>query len=480
MNTEIRRLFFVVLGLFFLLFAGTTNWAILKADEAKQNSLNRRPQLETARVQRGTIRASDGTLLARSTKQSDGTYVRQYTEAARQASQLIGWAYTNAGTSGMERAHHDDLTGKVRSVATLLSSLRGNREKGNDIVSTLSPSVQRAALKGMAGRKGAAMAIDTRTGGVLAMVSVPNFDPNDMNNPTTAGRVLNDSANSPVVNRVTQARYPPGSTFKVVTTAAALSTGRYTPQTLISGRSPMTVQGQPLGNFNGAQFGDITLAFALTHSVNTAFARVAEDIGTSPFDDAMDAFGFGKTPDIDYPDEQLALSGVRDRKSGQLLALNGDIDIARLAIGQERLEATPLSMALVAATIARRGDMPKLSTVDRVIDPDGRQLSSLGNGSSVGRAMPENEAADLAAMMEQVVREGTGTAASLPGVRVAGKTGSAERGSRGTETQPWFIGFAPADQPRVAVAVTLENVAGGQGGVDAAPIARSMFAAALK
>lgn len=480
MNIAIRRVFVLLLGLILLLVAGTVRWTVVEADELNANTRNFRPLLQTARVPRGDIRASDGTLLARSVKQSDGTYERRYTDAAKQASQLIGWAYTNAGVGGMEKEHQDDLTGKVRSAATLLSALRGNTERGNDVIATLDPKVQQAAISGLNGRKGAAVAIDVQNGGVLAMASLPNFDPNRMKNSSAASAIFTDD-DSPMVNRVTQSGYPPGSTFKVVTTTAALETGKYTPVTIVDGSAPLKVESVDLNNFGGRSYGKMTFTQALTNSVNTAFARVAEDIGPDPIADAMDAYGFGKIPIIDYPEEKLLRSGLRERGGGgKLIPVDEDVDIARVAIGQERLAVTPLQMGLVAAAVAKGGELPQLSTVERVVDPDGRTLSKLGDGKTAGRVMSEQDARELTAMMEKVVEEGSGTAAALSGLRVAGKTGTAERVIAENITQPWFIGFAPADNPKVAVAVTIERTIGGTGGVDAAPIAKSMMQAALQ
>lgn len=481
MNIAIRRVFVLMMGLLLLLVAGTVRWTVFEADSLNANARNARPLLQTARVPRGDIRATDGTLLARSVKQSDGTYVRRYTQAAQQASQLIGWSFINSGQSGMEKEHQDDLTGKVRSAATLLSALRGNTERGNDVIATLDPKVQQAAISGLNGRRGAAIAIDVTNGGVLAMASLPNFDPNDMRNTKSAQRIQTDEqGGSPALNRVTQSGYPPGSTFKVVTTTAALETGDYTPLTMVDGSAPLKVESVDLNNFGGKSFGKMTFTQALTNSVNTAFARVAEDIGPDPISDAMDAYGFGKIPLIDYPEEKLLISGLRDRDSGKLIPVDEDVDIARVAIGQERLRVTPLQMGLVAAAVAKGGELPELSTVERVVDPDGRTLSKLGRGKTAGRVMSEGDARELTAMMEKVVEEGSGTAAALSGLRVAGKTGTAERVIAQNITQPWFIGFAPADDPKVAVAVTIERTIGGTGGVDAAPIAKAMMQAALQ
>lgn len=478
MNQGVRRMFVVVLGLFAVLIAGTARWTVVEADDLNQNAKNRRPQLETARVPRGTIRAADGTLLARSVKQADGTYERRYTAAAAQASQFVGYAYTNSGTDGLEKSHQDDLTGKVKNAQTLLSALQGNK-RGNDVVATLEPKVQRAALSGIGARTGSAVAIDTKTGGILAMVSTPNYDPNDFATNAGASKVLT-AKTSPTFNKATQGSFPPGSTMKVVTTAAALASGKYTPDTIVDGSSPLMAASQPLSNFHGEKFGKITLTDALTHSVNTAFGRVSQDLGPVPIAQAMQDFDFGEQLPIDYPKDHLRPSGVYSRTSPSvLLPVDDNVDIARVGIGQERLQVTPLQMAFVAATIARGGDKPRLATVDRVIDPDGRTLKRLGDGKSTGRAMSRRDAAELTGMMEKVVQEGTGTAANLAGLRVAGKTGSAEVDVQNDLVDPWFIGFAPADNPRVAVAVVLNRIPGGQGGIDAAPIARAMMEAAL-
>jgi peptidoglycan glycosyltransferase len=478
MNQGVRRMFVVVLGLFAILIAGTARWTVFEADDLNQNALNKRPLLETARVPRGTIRTSDGRMLARSVKQSDGTYERRYTDEARKASQFVGYSFTNAGTSGIEKEYQDDLTGKVSNAQTLISALRGN-ERGNDVVTTLNSKVQQAGLAGIGQRVGAAVAIDTRTGGILAMVSTPNFDPNDF--ATEAGiKRVNTDQRGPVLNRATAGLFPPGSTMKVVTTAAALQSGKYTPTTQVDGSAPLMAASQPLLNFNGEQFGKVSLEFALTNSVNTAFGRIAQDLGPEPIQQAMTDFGFERRLPIDFPKDQLLASGVRNNDgAGRIIPVDENVDIARVAIGQERLTTTPLQMAFVAATIARGGDKPRLATVERVTDPDGRTVKSLGNGRSAGRAMSKRDAADLTGMMEKVVQEGTGTAAALAGLRVAGKTGSAEVDQARDLVDPWFIGFAPAENPRVAVAVVLNRIQGATGGVDAAPIARAMMEAAL-
>jgi peptidoglycan glycosyltransferase len=291
-------------------------------------------------------------------------------------------------------------------------------------------------------------------------------------------KLSTDDANSPLLNRATQAGYVPGSTMKVVTATAALDSGRYTPESTVSGKSPIVISGTPLSNFSGEQFGAITLTTALTHSVNTVWAQVAEKLGHERIAEYMTRFGFGEDPPMDYPDGQMLPSGVYDK--GKLLSASSRrVDIGRVGIGQERLRVTPLQMAEVAATVANGGVRMKPQLTSRVVDVDGRTVERIAP-EEAQRVMSSQTARQLTEMMANVVREGTGTAAALQGIEVAGKTGTAELNIAKRIDQPWFIGFAPRRNPRIAVAVTLENIVGGQGGVVAAPIAKNVMQELLK
>ncbi len=263
----------------------------------------------------------------------------------------------------------------------------------------------------------------------------------------------------------------------MVTAAAGLDSGAITPETAINAPGTLEVQGQPLANDFNQDWGSITLDTALTNSVNTWFAQLGEKVGQETLFEYMEAFGFGTKPPIDLPSEQLSSSGVFDTETRELLGRGDPVDIARVAIGQERLAVTPLQMAEVAAAVANGGHQMKPQIWSRVVDPDGRVTKRL-DPSQYSQPMSEQTAAELTTAMEGVVNEGTGTNAAIPGVPVAGKTGTAETPFNetcggGDLNQAWFIGFAPANEPKIAISVSIECTSAFGGDV-AAPIFREV------
>jgi penicillin-binding protein A len=337
---------------------------------------------------------------------------------------------------------------------------------GDDVTLSLEPAAQRAAYAGLAGRRGSVVALDPRTGAIKAMASNPTFDPD---HPFSGGSQF---------NRATQSGYPPGSTFKVVTDVAAIDTGRFTPDSVLDGRSPQIVSGTPLANDGGESFGPIDLTTALTNSVNTVFAQVAVRLGKATMGEYMKRYGFYAKPPLDYPADQRRASG--EFRGNRLLHPESDqIDVGRMGIGQDKLAVTPLQMAQVAAAVANGGELMEPHLAARIVDPDGRTVKRVGP-KPLGRVMRPQTAAAVNRMMQQVVKEGTGTAAALSGIDVAGKTGTAEVRCNGAPTnQTWFIAFAPANDPKVAIAVTVE-CSGGFGGTVAAPIAKAVMEAVLR
>jgi penicillin-binding protein A len=311
------------------------------------------------------------------------------------------------------------------------------------------------------------------------MVSVPEYDANQI---PDGFNQLNRNPEKPLLNRTTQELYPPGSIFKVVTAAAALDSGKYRPDSVVDGSSPKTISGAPLENAGGQDFGPVSLTDGLTNSVNTVWATVGETIGRQTLIDYLDRFGFNEDPKLDYPDFQMIPSGVRDGE-GRLLGGNAGFDVGRVAIGQGGLEGaiqtSPLQMALVAAAVGNDGRLMKPRLTDRVVRKDGRVKDRVEPDLQSEVMKPES-ANQLEDMMGRVVEEGTGTAAALSGVQMAGKTGTAEVGENRELTQPWFIGFAPIDEPRIAVAVTVERQPpGSSGGQTAGPIAKAVVEALL-
>jgi peptidoglycan glycosyltransferase len=459
-NRQIVKLFGLIVVLFAVLIAFTSYWAVFDAKALKDKEANKRPLLEQQQIKRGRILAADGTVLARSIAKGHGDsrrYVRRYPEGALYG-HPIGYSFVRQGDSEFEKYHDDELVGNESEFGSILDQLSGKRQEGNDIVTNIEPEAQRVALADLeqAGF-GAVVAIEPQSGRVRVLASNPPYDPNRV--PFELSKLNENELESPLLDRATQGQYPPGSTFKVVTAAAGLDSGTITPETTIDAPGELDVQGQPLQNDFNENFGPIALDTALTNSVNTWFAQLGEQVGEETLFEYMDAFGFNSTPAIDLPEDQVYASGIFE--SGHLLGRNDPIDIARVAIGQERLAVTPLQMAEVVSAVANGGKLMKPQIWSRVVDPDGRVVKRL-DPSEYSRPIDEQTAAELTTAMEGVVSEGTGTNAAISGVAVAGKTGTAETPSNATcgggseENQAWFIGFAPADEPKIAIAATVE------------------------
>lgn len=479
MNAPILRLFGLVLLLFAALAGMTSYNSVINAKQYRENRLNARPQIEQQRIERGVIRARDNSVLARSALGKADLYSRRYTATARSFAHAMGYDFVRVGRAGLERSRNDELIGTRNQLTSIVDQLSGKRRVGDDVITNLDPRAQRVALRALAGRKGSVVAIEPATGKVRVMASTPGYDPQRLDDDGVFKRLSSDDENSPLLNRATQAGYAPGSTFKVVTAAAALDSGRYTPDSTVSGKSPIIVSAVPLNNFSNQQFGAITLTTALTNSVNTVWAQVAQTLGRERMANYMRRFGFGSDPPLDYPDAQMFASGVFDLRRQKLIpASSRRVDIGRVGIGQERLRVTPLQMATIAATVANDGVRMKPRLTSRIVDQDGRTVRRIAS-ERAQRVMSASSARQLNEMMGNVVREGTGTAAALAGIQVAGKTGTAEVNLRGLN-QPWFIGFAPRSKPKVAIAVTVERVQGGLGGVVAAPIAKRVMQELLR
>ena len=475
MNAQISRLFGVVVLLFAVLVLATSWSTVFTAEGLDKNPKNRRALIRDARVPRGVIRADDGTVLARNRARGSRRnrfYTRVY-PGGQLFSHALGYSFIQNGRRGIEDSRNDELAGREDEFMSTLSQIESNTREGSDVVTTLDPAGQRAAYGALGGRKGAVVAIEPATGKVRVMASVPAYDPNAI--PRGFGRINRDPG-KPMLNRTTQELYPPGSTFKVVTAAAALDSGKFTPESVLDGSSPKTIGGVRLENFGGESFGPVNLTDALTHSVNTVWAQVGERIGRSTLVKYMGRFGFGQDPKLDYPDWQMIPSGVLNGK-GKLLSGDAGFDVGRVAIGQGGLEGailtTPLQMAEVAAAVGNGGKLMKPHLTDRIVRKDGRVKERI-HPDVQARVMSQKTAKLLGDMMGRVVEEGTGTSAALQGIRVAGKTGTAEVGSNRQFTQPWFIAFAPIDHPRMAIAVTVERTQG-QGGTVAAPIAKKVL-----
>jgi peptidoglycan glycosyltransferase len=483
-NRQITRVAVAALVLLAALVLGTTYWQAWAASglaDRQDNSIQRVAQFS---VKRGLIYAADGrTVLAENVRRRVGgqtLYFRRYPQRGL-AAHIVGYSTQVRSRAGLERSENDFLTAANANLNTLLDTtldkLTGATVKGNHLRLTLRAPAQRLALNALGGKCGAAVAIEPRTGKVLVSVSSPTYDPNLIETDFNLASRRRFGC-TPLLNRATAGLYAPGSTFKVVTASAALDSGQFTPESRFNDPGYCEEYGKRVNNYDTTSpFGNVSLADAMQHSINSVFCNMGKALGARKLIDATKRFGFYSVPPLETPVNERSASGLYDH--GKLFDPKDEnqVDPGRFAFGQERLLVTPLQMAMVAATIANGGGVMRPYVVDRVIAPDGSTVSKT-KPDLLGRAVRGDHARQVAEMMERVVSAGTGTAGAIPGIRVAGKTGTAETGVRGRNTT-WFVTFAPVDNPKAAIAVVLENQSG-TGGTTAAPIAKAIMEALVR
>jgi len=485
MNRPIVRLYGLVALLFALLIAFTSRWTVFEASSLRENPLNKRSLLREERTERGAILAADGTVLAHSVREVGGVYQRFY-PTGRLFAAPIGYDFLqpeDLGDAGLERYRNKELSGEQTSqdLQSVLNQLQGKEPQGEKVITTLVPAAQRAAVAALGEHDGAVVAMEPRSGAVQVMASTPSYDPNALRSRARKAKqereMRADPPTSSEVNRATQFGYAPGSTFKIVTATAAIDTGAYTPESIVNGENGILVSGVPLHNDDDLSWGPITLTTALVHSVNTVYAQVAEHLGKRTLARYMQRFGFDREPQLDYPAREMSVSGEHEGER-VVAPTSPQVDVGRMGIGQDKLEVTPLQMAEVAAAVANHGTLMVPHLTQRVVDAEGATVQRITpRVQSV--VMKRSTAGAVRTMMEAVVNEGTGTAAQIPGVQVAGKTGTAQTQFGDAINNVWFIAFAPAANPRVALAVTLQAVPG-EGATYAAPVARAVIESLLK
>ena len=462
-NRAISRLSALFVALFLLLAVRQAYVQIVAAPSLAARASNPRHGLLDAR--RGRILATDGTVLAATTNGK-----RVYPFGASLA-HTVGYASARYGTSGLEDAYDRALTPpetggdpatQVRSILAAFGGKAGDAH-GADVVTTIVPAIQNALYARLSRQsRGAGVVLDPRTGAVLAMTAVPSFDPNAIDAIFAA---LNTDKSSPLLDRSIDGLYPPGSTFKIFTAAAALDAQAVQMTDTFDDPGYLQVGDFRLHNDEDETTGtaDLTRAFALSSNVD--FAQIALKMGTDTFYTYLDRWGMGASLDFQIP-------ASRDRIPDKASIVPGEL--AQMGFGQGALLMTPLQMALVGSTIANAGNEPRPFLVRQLVRSG--TVSSIYAPAWLATPISADTAANVKKMMVAVVQYGTGTAARIPGVTVAGKTGTATNPLG--RSHSWFVCFAPADQPRVAVAVLVENV--GYGATYALPIARDVLATALK
>ncbi len=438
---------------------GRQLWLVFVDGPALQSDA-RNPRHARSAIGRGSIVARDGTPLALT---RDGERVYPFSAALAHA---VGYASTRYGTYGLEDAFDRVLSAPPATVDPLAAAreiLTGSRPepRGGDVVTTLDIDVQRALVAGLAPyARAAGVVLDPRSGAVLAMASVPSFDPNTLDRDFPA---LATDVRSPLLDRAIAGLYPPGSTFKIVTAADALDAGVVTPNSVFTDTGAFAVGNFVVHNDEEERTGTQTLTGAFALSSNVDFARVAIELGVDRWFAYAQRWGLGDSLEFDLP-------AARDRVPSKA-SVSPSI-LAQLGFGQASLLVTPLRMALVAATIANAGSLPRPYLVRSIARHD-TSVATLPQ--TLATPISAQTASDVRAMMIAVVTRGTGTAAALPNVTVAGKTGTATNPHG--KSHAWFVAFAPAAAPRVAIAVVVENV--GYGGTFAAPIAQRVLRVAL-
>jgi peptidoglycan glycosyltransferase len=488
-NRQISRLALVSLVMLGALIVATTywqTWAAAGLADRQDNSIQRVAQFK---IKRGKIFASDGkTVLAgvKAKKVSGNTLWYRTYPTHGLAAHVVGYSTIARSRAGIERSENDYLTASNGNLNTALDNtldkLKGVTVKGNNVVLTIDVQAQKVAESLLRGQCGAAVALDPRTGAILAMASSPGYDPTLIeNNFAKAQKAPGYKCGAPLLNRATQGLYPPGSTFKVVTTAAALDTGAYRPDSNFVDPGYCEEYGKRISNAGNPEapetFGHLTLSTALEHSVNSVYCNIGKQMGAKAILEYAKRFGFYSKPPIETPPSERAASGLYDKHE---LWYPKDpatqVDPGRLAFGQERMLVSPLQMAMVAATVANGGVLMQPHLVKEITSPSGKVVVKEST-HKLDRAIKAQTAQELTKMMESVTTGGTAAAAFRDSpYKVAGKTGTAETGVNNVYI-PWFISFAPAEAPRVAVAVVIENKYRGFGGAVSAPIARQLMQA---
>ena len=490
MNKQVSHIGVAALALLSALIVGTTYWQTWANAGLANRQDNEIRLVAQFSIKRGKIYASDGrTSLADNvtrTRQGQTLYFRRY-PTGRIFSDIVGYSTQTRNRTGLELSYNDYLTGSNANLDTVFRSaidkLKGATVTGNDLVLTIRPDAQALALRLLQGKCGAVVALEPSTGRVLVMATNPTYNAHLIENHFGVATRTSLPCGAPLLNRATAGKYPPGSTFKMVTAAAALDTGRFTPTSPFYDPGYCEEYGKRVRNAGNPEapetFGHVNLSTGFEHSINSVFCNVGKALGAGTVLDYAKRFGFYSLPPLDLPENERVESGLYDH--GRLFDPkhpDTQVDPGRLAFGQERLAVTPLQMAMVAAAIGNHGAEMRPQIVERIVSPDGKTITHL-QPDQLGRPIKRQTADELTQMMELVVTGGTGTAAAIPGVRVAGKTGTAEVG-RGNIHTTWFAAFAPADAPRVAIAVVVENQLNGFGGTISAPIAKQVMEALLR
>lgn len=439
--------FFAVL--FAVLIANLTYIQVVKATEYQDMANNNHTIAKSAYVQRGSILTSDGKTLAESVKQSDGTYVRSYPQGSL-ASHTVGYLSTQYGATGVEASMNDTLTGHAdySNWQSALYSMAGVEQPGDTVVLTINSEIQEACENALSGKTGAIVVLDPKTGAVLAKASSPTFSYNEISDIITSG-----SSGGALVDRSTQSLYAPGSTFKVVTLAAALDSGTATLDSTYDAPASMDIGNANVTNDHNASYGTISLQQALAYSANTVYGQLATQVGSAQLVNYAKAFGYGTSLGMDFSAVASVMPAASEMTTWETAWAGCGQPVGEHA-SPAGPQTTVMQNAVIAAAIANGGVTMNPYVVDHVLSPEGATVTTT-QAKSLGQAVSAATASSLKQAMISVVDSGTGTAASVSGVTVAGKTGTAQVSNDSMNSL--FIGFAPADSPTLAISICVEG-----------------------
>lgn len=482
MNKELRRVSVATLAMFLALFVSMSVIQVFQVDDLRADARNVRTLYASYSAERGPILIGGDPIAESIEVDSVYSFLRTYPEPELYAS-VTGYFTLNQGTTGIEGSFNDYLTGTANSqfLDQLGALVTGQSPRGAAVQLTIDPAVQAAAAEALGDRKGAVVAIEPATGRILALYSSPSFDPNRLASHETASVLeayseLESDPDQPLDNRaIAGDLYFPGSTFKIIVAAAAIDSGRFTPDDTFPNPSSLQLplSSTVITNSGGSTCGgtdEVSIARALSLSCNIPFAQLGRELGQETVSDYAEAFGFGTSWEIPMTATPSTFPTQLD-----------DAQLMLSSFGQFDVRATPLQMALVSAAIANGGNLMQPTLLDRIIAPD---LSIVQQSEPVLSSQPisRTTAETLTTMLVDGVSNGVASNARIDGVEVAGKTGTAENGT-GAPYTLWFTGFAPAVNPEVAVAVVIEDGGGlgqsGSGNQLAAPVAKRVMEAVL-
>ncbi|ERI94352.1 penicillin-binding protein, transpeptidase domain protein [Clostridiales bacterium oral taxon 876 str. F0540] len=466
-SSNIKKVFVVFLLCFIIIISYITYFELYKAPEVVKSPYNRRLWAIRNEVLRGTIYDRNMSALTKSEKVNAETQKRTYTSGDLFA-HALGYVDIKYGITGLERKYDTELMGAENVDILSLIKNKGKEEEkvGHSLKTTLDTNVQKVAYDLLGNNKGAVVALNPKTGEVLAMVSKPSYDPNNLSK--IWDDLQKDTANHPMINRATSGLYPPGSTFKTITAISALENIKDITTRRFQDKGKLVFnQKESISNFNGEVLGNIDFKQAYAESSNVFFGTLGLELGNDKLKATAEKFYFNKNlPTDGIPIDGSKFPSYKSYEKG---------NTAQSAIGQAEDLATPMQMAVVASTIANDGTMMEPYIVQQVMDSKGKVVKDV-KPQSLGSIISKENAKTMKDLMRAVVTNGTGGAAET-GINAAGKTGTADH-IESKEPHAWFIGFAPYDNPQVAVAVIVEE--GGVGGKAAAKIAGQVMKAAIK